>query len=393
MATDLVIILAAVAVGLAILAILIAGFVLARRSARSAAQADVDQIVTQLTGRVDDLAGDLQQALENAESEGRRGRILVDLAASIDLDEVLQRTLDAAAALPGADAALVSVHADNGGPLVAATGIAPEEAVNQSFAGPPDGTAEAVLITYRYAEGNEGSVQSTLAAPLKTEGGEVGWIAVYSRTRTDIDQVAGTDLSELAMRAGPAVNNALRFREAKRLADLDALTGLHNRRFFHETLAREVSRAERYGRRLAIALVDLDNFKAINERIGHLAGDGVLAEAADRIRSVVRAADIACRVGGDEFAVILPESGLPQAEQLYHRIQHAVSTRPVGAIQRVTLSAGVAELQEGDDSTSLFERADQALFRAKEAGKARSYPALAPEPGQEPPANSNPGAA
>src|SRR5207253_8367861 len=124
------------------------------------------------------------------------------------------------------------------------------------------------------------------------------------------------ELEDLARRAGPAIENARRFREARQLADLDALTGLHNRRYFHETLAREVSRAQRYNRRLALLALDLDNLKAINDRLGHLAGDGVLAEVANRIRDVVRSADIACRVGGDEVAVILPESAMADAKQL-----------------------------------------------------------------------------
>src|SRR5207253_6754446 len=110
----------------------------------------------------------------------------------------------------------------------------------------------------------------------------------------------------------------------------------------HEALSREVTRAQRYGRRLALVVVDLDDFKAIHEKIGHLAGDGVLAEAAERIKSVVRNSDIACRVGGDEFAVILPESGIGQADQRYRRIQAAVSVRPLGRITRRARSAGVA---------------------------------------------------
>ena len=154
------------------------------------------------------------------------------------------------------------------------------------------------------------------------------------------------------------------------MAITDALTGLHNRRYFHETLAREVARAHRYSRNLALVVFDLDDFKAINDRIGHLAGDAVLAEAADRIRDVVRSADVACRVGGDEFAVILPESGVGDADQLYRRLEHAVSTKPVGQAGRLHLSAGVTELRPDDDAVAFFERADEALYRAKGAGKA-----------------------
>ena len=90
---------------------------------------------------------------------------------------------------------------------------------------------------------------------------------------------------------------------------------------------------------------------------------------AERVQSVVRSADIACRVGGDEFAVILPEAALTDAEQLYRRVQFSVASRPIGPFDRLHLSAGIAELKREDDAKSLFERADEALYRAKEAGK------------------------
>jgi diguanylate cyclase (GGDEF)-like protein len=168
-------------------------------------------------------------------------------------------------------------------------------------------------------------------------------------------------------------------RRFRQLADLDALTGLHNRRYFHEMLAREVARAQRYDRRLALIIFDLDDFKAINDRIGHLSGDAVLAEAAARVRAVLRSADIACRVGGDEFAVALPESTTADGEQLYHRLRSAVSSKPVGQAGQLTVSAGIAELLAGDDPTTFFERADEALYRAKERGKSQIV--AAPEPG------------
>ena len=101
----------------------------------------------------------------------------------------------------------------------------------------------------------------------------------------------------------------------------------------------------------------------------------MLAEAAVRVREVIRTADIPCRVGGDEFAVILPEAGIEQAEQLFGRLQGAISGRPIGQAGRLHISAGVAELKPEDDSISFFERSDDALYRAKEAGKGQSVTA------------------
>jgi diguanylate cyclase (GGDEF)-like protein len=113
----------------------------------------------------------------------------------------------------------------------------------------------------------------------------------------------------------------------------------------------------------------------VNDRVGHLAGDAVLAEAAERVREVVRTADIPCRVGGDEFAVVMPESGILQAEQLFGRLQAAIGGGPLGQAGRLHLSAGVAELKADDDSITFFERADEALYRAKGAGKGQSVTA------------------
>src|SRR2546422_315398 len=231
-------------------------------------------------------------------------------------------------------------------------------------------------------ERGAGVIHAGLAVPLPGETSTLGYLTVFTRTKghqSSDDDVR--QLETLALRAGPAIENARRFREARQLADLDALTGLHNRRYFHETLARECSRAHRYERKLSLVVFDLDDFKEINDRIGHLAGDTVLAEAAERVRDVVRTADIACRVGGDEFAVILPESSLEDADQLYRRIQNAISSRPLGQGGKLFLSAGVAELRAEDDPVAFFQRADDALYRAKEAGKGRVVSANSPRLG------------
>jgi diguanylate cyclase (GGDEF)-like protein len=326
-------------------------------AAVAAALAALVVVLALLVARMKATAGELARAVEHAEEEGRRSRILGELGASLDLDEVLARTVEAAGAFTGADAALVSIGGPDGKPLVATLGLSAEEIDLQTSAG-------SISIS------NGDRIHSGIAVPLAGEEGELGYLAVFSRSPSGaFDEAVRAELELLAAGAGPAIDNASRFREARQLADLDALTGLHNRRYFHETLAREVARAQRYERRLALIVFDLDDFKAVNDRIGHLAGDSVLADAAERVRDVVRSADIACRVGGDEFAVILPESTLADADQLYRRIQAAVSVRPLAQVGKLHLSAGVAELRSEDDGTSLFERADEALYRAKNAGK------------------------
>jgi diguanylate cyclase (GGDEF)-like protein len=373
-------IVVAIAAGAAAVALLLVVLWLVRGAGKGV-QSDerLADLVADMNSRMETMVSELSEALEHAQEEGRRNQMLGELAGTIDLDEVLTRTLDAAGARPGVDAALARL--DNGAdtPIIATLGLTTEEAQRQAIAGPPGGAeARSISLVYQYPtelvsnDGSTGLIHSGLAVPIQTENGSIGFIAVFSRSRShswDDDEVR--ELEELALRAGPAIENAKRFREARQLADLDALTGLHNRRYFHETLSREVARAQRYDRQLALVVLDLDDFKAINDRIGHLTGDAVIAESAERVRDVVRTADIACRVGGDEFAVILPESTLADADQLYRRLQAALSTRPIGQAGRLSFSAGVAELKPEDDPTTFFERADEALYAAKERGKAQ----------------------
>ncbi len=359
-----------------LLAVLLA--LVGRRSRRSA-DGRVEAVVQILETRMDELAQELAGAVGRAEEEGRRSRFLGEIAGSIEMDEVLGRTLEAGTRLDGADAALIRIDArGDEGPTIAAHGLAADGA--EAIAGPPDGSpARAIEVSYRYAAGTEdpkGLIHGGLAVPLEESGSRIGYLAVYSRSagrRFDEEDVR--QLEELSERAAAAIENAQRFRAARQLADLDALTGLHNRRYFHETLARECARAHRYNRRLGLVIFDIDDFKVVNDRIGHLAADAVLAEAAARVREAVRTADVPCRVGGDEFAVILPESGIEQAEQLFTRIQATIGRNPIGQAGRLHVSAGVTDLKAEDDAISLFERADEALYRAKEAGKGQSMTA------------------
>jgi diguanylate cyclase (GGDEF)-like protein len=320
---------------------------------------------------------ELTLALERAQEESRRVRTLGELVGSLELNEVLESVLETAATLPGADASLVSLSAGDD-PVVAAFGLATAEAERQRVPTVEDPHTRSVAVSYEYEDGevDPGTepIRAGVAVPLPGEAESVGMLVVFSRRPGyAFDEATISDLEALAARAGPAIENARRFREARELADIDALTGLHNRRYFHETLAREVSRARRYRRPLSLVVLDLDDFKAVNDQIGHLAGDDVLAEIGERMRGVVRTADIACRIGGEEFAVLLPESSLADAEQLYERLAHAVAASPVADAGDLSLSGGITHLHADDNPTTFFERADDALYAAKAAGKARAH--------------------
>jgi diguanylate cyclase (GGDEF)-like protein/PAS domain S-box-containing protein len=160
-------------------------------------------------------------------------------------------------------------------------------------------------------------------------------------------------------------------RELAVQATTDSLTGLANHRAFHERLEHEVARAMRHTHPMSLVLLDIDNFKAVNDRHGHQAGDKVLAEVARRLSALGRAGDDLGRVGGEEFAWLLPETDLASAVTAARRACHAirdVGIRPTGT---VTCSIGVATLTADDDPRSLYRRADEALYQAKSEGRDR----------------------
>ena len=369
--------LAIVLLAIALVASVAAIVVLMRRGRRPSAPPVADATaVGNLEARMEELARELQESVRRAEEETQRSRFLNQIGTTVDLDHVLEATLDAAVALPRTDAALVRLDgASNGSdasePVAGSRGFGSEEPDATAFFGQPASWgARSVELSYRYPEGTEGAIRAALGVPLVDHSGGVGWLGIFSRdpqARFGEDDLRRAE--ELADRVAPALENARRFQEARLLADLDALTGLHNRRYFHETLVREVARAHRYGRGLALVIIDIDDFKGVNDRIGHLAGDGALTEVAERMREAVRESDIPCRIGGDELALILPESRLADAQLLAGRIEQGVVARPVARAGHIRVSTGFAELQPNDDSTSLFERADQSLYAMKQVRK------------------------
>ena len=153
---------------------------------------------------------------------------------------------------------------------------------------------------------------------------------------------------------------------------VDAVTQLRNHRYFQVRLREELARSKRHGRPTALLLLDLDDFKRVNDRFGHAVGDQVLRDVAELLAENARATDIVCRYGGEEFAVILPETAQSEATQVAERLREAVQRRQDDREVRVTLSAGVAVCPDhGLDADSLISAADAAMYRAKRDGKNR----------------------
>lgn len=159
--------------------------------------------------------------------------------------------------------------------------------------------------------------------------------------------------------------------ELERLATTDTLTGIRNRRAFDEQLALELTRARRYGSKLALILLDIDHFKRINDRHGHQVGDRVLVDLARLVGGRLRASEVFARWGGEEFIVLAPNTDAEDAAHLAEEIHARVAIHDFPEVGRVTVSLGVTQYAPDDTTDSLWKRADTALYRAKAGGRNR----------------------
>jgi diguanylate cyclase (GGDEF)-like protein len=200
-----------------------------------------------------------------------------------------------------------------------------------------------------YATGQSGDSARALASAVII--GVVGGISAMAAMNREIGEQERRALTE----------------RLHRLATYDGLTGCLNYQSFQATLINEIQRTERYGRPLSVVIADLDGFKAINDRYGHAAGDSALMSMASTLLAGVRSADLVGRIGGDEFAILLPETLTVEASQLVERLQLAIDSV---AAPELTLSFGLSTWHGPDDSPSeLLRRADTALYEAKQHGR------------------------
>jgi diguanylate cyclase (GGDEF)-like protein len=252
------------------------------------------------------------------------------------------------------------------GGLVAA--VARNKAARRVANASPTGPADRRLLQHPRA-------RSGMAAPLVVDGRVTGVIAVESLRGEAYDDHQLGMLMTIAQQAAVAIENARHYH----LATTDALTGFHSRDYFFKRLEEEHRRVSRYGGRFAVLMLDVDGFKTINDRSGHLVGDRVLRHLADTVRAKLRDADLPCRYGGDEFCVLLPETGLAGARTIAERIRRAVRDRAVeldGERVRTTVSIGLAMFPDHGSGplTGLLRNADDALYRAKRSGRDRVVP-------------------
>jgi diguanylate cyclase (GGDEF)-like protein len=218
---------------------------------------------------------------------------------------------------------------------------------------------------------------SFLAVPLIVQDRALGCMNLYT---IDRHEFVGDEIQLLltfASQAAISIENGRLFEETRQLAITDPLTGLANHRQFYDQLSREIRRSTRYRRPLTLLMLDLDHFKAFNDRYGHLAGDQALRETADVLRQNARSVDLLARYGGEEFAIILPETDLERAAAHAERIRSAVAShvfhsQETGLVHQVTVSIGVAALTLATRKIEdLVHDADQAMYRAKAGGRNR----------------------
>jgi diguanylate cyclase (GGDEF)-like protein len=290
-----------------------------------------NQMAAQLEARIEELAAE-------------RGRVRDAVAR---FGEALAATHDPYALLPVIVGSTVEATGASGGRLVV------------------DGKEIA-----RDGEPDEGG--RPLVIPLGPDGRESGVLYLTPRGMDFSDE--SRELAHwLGSQASVALENARLHRLVERQANTDGLTELPNRRHFEEALEAEISRAERFGGELALVLGDLDDFKQVNDRYGHQAGDDVLRTFAGILRETVREIDLPARYGGEEFAVLLPQTDIEGALNLAERLRRALASRPMttqpGSLVAVTASFGVASFPEAATPAALFAAADDALYEAKHAGK------------------------
>lgn len=159
--------------------------------------------------------------------------------------------------------------------------------------------------------------------------------------------------------------------KTEQLVFRDSMTGLYNHQYIVSNLEEEITRSERYKIPLSIIVLDVDNFKKVNDTYGHVMGDSVLKRVSKTIKTQCRTMDKIGRYGGDEFLIVLPETGLEKAVVLARRLMEAVESLASDKTGKVTVSMGIAQLEEGETVSAFIERADDKLYAAKRAGRNR----------------------
>ncbi|HKB18505.1 MAG TPA: sensor domain-containing diguanylate cyclase [Candidatus Dormibacteraeota bacterium] len=346
-------------------------------------QPHYDEIVNIAQGRLDDVTERLTTAIARGYldqvDEQHRAResemyglaaIVTAMARSLDLSETAEVALVEALAALRLGTGGLWLRERSSYKLVHTVGLAHDQVDDFSRRVGPHvkasasagGKSESQVDRVSSAEWN------ALRAQLRVRGRNVGVMTVG----TVSDRVFNT--SDMLFMAAVADQVAIAIDRSRQFASearTDHLTGLANRREFERVMEREVALAERHDRRLSLMMIDVDNLKRINDRLGHSAGDEALKLVAQQLQRVVRASDVCARVGGDEFAVAMPETDLERARDVAARLRRAVDQAGLGmkAQEQVEVSVGIAAWRKGQDWQRVYQAADGDLYEDKRRRK------------------------
>ncbi|MFI5103518.1 MAG: diguanylate cyclase [Terriglobales bacterium] len=215
--------------------------------------------------------------------------------------------------------------------------------------------------------------QSEMCVPLIFFGEKLGVLALDSARKNAFDKEDQQPLESVADICAAAMQNASYFDRMKQLAYVDGLTGIHNRRFFEMRIVEELERAARFQGRMSVIMADIDNFKRLNDEFGHLLGDEVLRSVSTLLKQQLRKVDLVCRYGGEEFAIVVPETTGENAMRVADKLRRQIANHHFPGVPRpVTISCGVADYPtHGITRDEVVAAADAAMYVAKQEGRNR----------------------
>lgn len=227
---------------------------------------------------------------------------------------------------------------------------------------------------YPWGDAESKRFTSLLTIPLKVGEKNLGVFSVYTKKEREFSKSEVEVAKIFASQAALAIINRTYLDQFHRAAITEDLTGFYNAGYFHERLNEEINRANRTGRPLSLLFIDLDYLKTINDTCGHSVGDKALRIVSQIIRGCIRKVDIPARYGGDEIAIILPETNNIQAVQVAERIRRKVVSAPFQNDAHLTVSTGVATYpRDAGQAQDLLKVADQDMYRAKQRGRNQIY--------------------
>jgi len=315
------------------------------------------------------------------------------VVSSLDLDEVLQNILVSAMAIMGMPAGSIALYDEENSclELHAHAGLSQKFVNKERWLVKPGG------LTYEILERGElfvvedseeadffnnplavaEGIRSLIAVPLKIQNKIVGVLYVDAFEPRRFTERRLRILNILSSFASMSIDNARLHEQTQHLAATDGLTGLYNHRQFKILFKEEIARARRYEKKLGLVMFDIDDFKVFNDTYGHAVGDKILVIISDVLKRVLRESDMSFRYGGEEFIVILPETGITQTLNAAGRIVESIRSETMSQLSRysiegVTISAGAVSFpRDGETEDDLLKTVDDMLYRAKMGGKDR----------------------